>query len=246
MLIALLSDIHANREALAACLAHAKEAGAGRYVFLGDLVGYNADPGWVLDVVMDHVARGAVAVMGNHDAAVDASSQRMNEMAQIALDWTRTQLSATQRDFLCKLPLTARHGERLFVHASAYDPAGFHYVLDPGDAAQSLEAVSDQQVFCGHVHVPALYHLAPNARIGGMTPAAGVEIPLLARWRWLAVLGSVGQPRDRNPAAAYALLDDGRNTLTCLRVPYDVETAARKVRDAGLPLALSVRLEHGY
>jgi diadenosine tetraphosphatase ApaH/serine/threonine PP2A family protein phosphatase len=246
MLIALLADIHANREALSACLAHAREAGAGRYVFLGDLVGYGADPGWVVDEVMAHVARGAVAVMGNHDAAIETPSLRMNEIAQAAIEWTRTQLGAAQRDFLRGLPLTARENGRLFVHADAFDPGGFRYIMEASDAARSLGATADRQIFCGHVHVPALYHMAPNARIGGFTPVGGVELPLLARWRWLAVLGSVGQPRDRNPAACYALLDDERDLLTYLRVPYDVETAARKIRAADLPLALSIRLEHGY
>jgi diadenosine tetraphosphatase ApaH/serine/threonine PP2A family protein phosphatase len=246
MLTALLADLHSNREALAACLAHARDSGADRYVFLGDFVGYGADPGWVVDVVMDHVARGALAVMGNHDAAIDSPSEQMNEVAQEAIEWTRTRLSAAQRDFLRDLPLIARDDKRLFVHADAFDPAGFRYIRAAHDAARSLEAVADAQVFCGHVHVPALYHMAPNARIGGFTPVSGVEVPLLARWRWLAVLGSVGQPRDHNPDACYSLLDDARDTLTCVRVHYDVEAAARKIRAAGLPLALSMRLEQGY
>src|SRR6266542_2948627 len=100
MRIALLSDIHSNREALEACLAHAVRHQAERYVFLGDYVGYGADPRWVLDTVADYVARGAVAVLGNHDSAVLDGTENMNETATTAIDWTRGQLGAAHRDFI--------------------------------------------------------------------------------------------------------------------------------------------------
>ena len=102
------------------------------------------------------------------------------------------------------------------------------------------------QTFCGHVHVPAMYHLSSVGKVGYFIPTAGVNVPLSVRLKWLAVIGSVGQPRDHNPAACYALLDDTTNLLTYVRIPYDVDTAARKVRDAGLPLVLGIRLERGY
>src|SRR5262245_42354608 len=102
-MIALLADIHGNREALTACLADASRR-AERIVFLGDLVGYGADPGWVVDCAMKHVGRGALAVLGNHDAAVSHSSEHMNDIARAAIDWTRRQLDDTQRDFLERLP----------------------------------------------------------------------------------------------------------------------------------------------
>ena len=94
--------------------------------------------------------------------------------------------------------------------------------------------------------MPALYHLSLTGKLLEFTPVAGSPIPMLRGRHWLAVIGAVGQPRDRNPAACYALLDDLQNTLTYIRVPYDVETAARKVRAAGLPEVLAARLERGY
>src|SRR5580704_6624556 len=100
MRIALLSDIHGNREALAACLEHARRADVGRFVFLGDYVGYGADPGWVMDTLMAEVERGAVAVLGNHDAAVLTDTSGMNDQAAEALDWTRTKLVPAQLKFL--------------------------------------------------------------------------------------------------------------------------------------------------
>jgi diadenosine tetraphosphatase ApaH/serine/threonine PP2A family protein phosphatase len=245
-MIALLADIHGNREAMAACLADAERKATERYVFLGDLVGYGADPGWVIDRAMEYVARGAVAVLGNHDAAAAGRQVAMNETAAAAIAWTRGKLDAAQRDFLEKLPLSVEDGERLYVHASADEPARWHYVLDAYRARESLEATPARQTFCGHVHSPALYLLSRTDKLFGFRPTAGGAIPLLGNRRFLAVLGAVGQPRDHNPAACYALLDEARNMLTYVRVPYDVASAARKIRDAGLPAVLAARLEEGY
>ena len=245
MLIALLSDIHANREALSACLAHARQSGAERFIFLGDYVGYGADPEWVVDRVIEHVGRGAIALQGNHDAAIDAPSVRMNPVAAASIDWTRPRLDRARRDFLAALALQREESGRLFVHANAWAPANWGYVLGAEDARRSLAATPCQQTFCGHVHVPCLYHTGVLDKIGTLTPTAGVEIPLLPRRQWLSVLGAVGQPRDGNPAAAYALLDDLRNTLIHVRVAYDVDSAARKIVSAGLPGVLAERLYRG-
>jgi len=245
-MIALLADIHGNREAMAACLADAERKAADRYVFLGDLVGYGADPGWVTDRAMEYVARGAIAVLGNHDAAAAGKAVAMSQTAAEAIAWTRGKLDAAQRDFLEKLPLSVADGDRLYVHASADEPSQWHYVLDTRRARKSLDATSAQQSYCGHVHQPALYLLTRVGKLFEFTPTAGVAIPLLPGRRSLAVLGAVGQPRDHNPAACYALLDEARNMLTYIRVPYDVASAARKIRDAGLPPVLAARLEQGY
>jgi diadenosine tetraphosphatase ApaH/serine/threonine PP2A family protein phosphatase len=245
MMIALLADIHGNREAMAACLADAERRNAERYVFLGDLVGYGADPGWVTDRAMDYVARGAVAILGNHDAAAAGKPMSMNQTAAEAIAWTRGRLDAAQRNFLESLPMAVEEADRLYVHASADEPAQWHYILDTGRARKSFEATAAQQVFCGHVHVPMLYLLSRAGKVFEFTPPAGIAIPMLPGRRVLAVLGAVGQPRDQNPAACYALLDETQNMLTYVRVPYDVASAARKIRQAGLPAVLAARLEQG-
>jgi len=139
MLIALLADLHANREALSASLADARRRGAGRYIFLGDL-GYGADPSWVVDQVMSYVERGAVAVKGNHDHALFSFSEQMNPSAQAAIEWTRNQLNGYQRQFLHSLPVRIEEKHRLFVHASASDPTSWPYVLGTQDAEASLNA----------------------------------------------------------------------------------------------------------
>jgi diadenosine tetraphosphatase ApaH/serine/threonine PP2A family protein phosphatase len=245
MWIGLLSDIHANREALEATLAHARRAGITRFIFLGDFVGYGADPGFVVDTIMREVEAGAVALLGNHDAAIESGPSGMNPVAAEAIEWTRPQLNGTQREFLAGLPLTFEEGERLFVHASAHAPEQWEYVTDTSAAARSFTATEATATFCGHVHVPELFHLSPTGKVAGFVPVQSVEIPLLANRRWLAVLGSVGQPRDYNPAACYGALEVERNVLIYVRVPYDNETAARKIRDAGLPAILSDRLIEG-
>ncbi len=241
-----MSDIHGNREALAACLDHAAQSGVDRYVFLGDYVGYGADPGWVLDSVAAQVERGAVALLGNHDAAVLTDSTGMNEVAAEAIDWTRQQLDERQRAFIGGLPISITDDDRLYVHASGFEPSEWHYVTDLYSAAKSLMATQAHATFCGHTHVPALFHMSMTGKFASFDPVERVEIPLTPQRRWLAVMGSVGQPRDRDPSACYAVLDDARDALTYVRVPYDIESAARKIRAAGLPAILSARLFEGY
>src|SRR5512138_2475080 len=144
MKTALLADIHANLEALRACLADARERGAERLAFLGDLVGYGADPGPVVDLVASAVAEGAHAVRGNHDsAAVGGDSQSMHRIAGSAVAWTRERLDHRQRAFLAALPLVVRDGPLLLVHASPQAPAEWIYVSDPLRAARALEAADD-------------------------------------------------------------------------------------------------------
>jgi diadenosine tetraphosphatase ApaH/serine/threonine PP2A family protein phosphatase len=245
MLIALLADIHSNLEALEACLADAERRGADRYVFLGDVVGYGADPVACTDIVMRYVAGGSPCVQGNHDVAVEVTRDRMNDVATAAIEWTKAQLSAAHKAFLRSLPLTVTEDERLYVHAGAADPAAFAYVTDTGDAAKSFMATTSRVIVCGHIHRPALYHASVTGKIMGFTPVATAPVPLLTQRRWLVVLGAVGQPRDHNPAASYALLDTRANAITYHRVPYDLASAQAKIRAAGLPDFLASRLSEG-
>ncbi len=246
MRLALLTDLHANLEAVEAVLEHARRQGAEQLAFLGDLVGYGADPGPVVERVQAAVATGALAIKGNHDEAVTRGAPAsMRADAARAVTWTREHLGREQLAFLAGLPLFIERGDRLFVHASAADPATWLYVLSPADAGRSLRAVRARQIFSGHTHTPALYHLAADGGVGAFQPVPGTPIKLSAFRRWLVIPGSVGQPRDGNPAACYAILDDAADVLVFHRVPYDAERAARKIRAAGLPGDLGARLELG-
>ena len=245
MLLAVFADIHANRQAFSACLDLARARGAERMICLGDYVGYGADPEWTVDTVMDLVDRGAMAVRGNHDSAIGTASESMNAEAQAAIEWTRGRLSAAQRRFLAELPLVLQDEDRLYVHSEASNPPRWRYVQNTTDAARSIAATAVHATFCGHIHRPALYSMSVTAKMTSFVPTSDVPVQLLAGRRWLAVLGSVGQPRDGDPAASFAMFDTATREITYCRVPYDVETAAMRIRDNGLPHWLADRLKAG-
>jgi len=246
MKTAVVTDLHANREAVEAVLAHAEDQGTDRYALLGDFVGYGADPAWVVDRVRALAEAGAVVVQGNHDlATVQGASPNMRAEPRLVIEWTHSQLDVAQLDFLATLPLTVCSGEVLYVHANAWAPDEWDYIMLRGEAARSLAATPQRITFCGHMHEPALYRMSPKGRVSETSPTSGATMVLLAPLQWLAIPGSAGQPRDGNPAAAYALFDDEIDTVTFWRVPYDHAAAAAKIRAAGLPPALAERLAYG-
>lgn len=244
MLIAFMSDIHANREAFEACLAAA--SGADRLVILGDIVGYGADPGWCADKARELQESGATVIRGNHDQAACETHCDMNSNARIAIEWTRGELSGEQKAFLLSLPLSASDEDRLYVHAEGSAPQRWNYVSDTSDAEAHFAGTSARVSFCGHIHVPALYCQPSLGKVTKFTPNSDTYIPLLVQRRWLAVMGAVGQPRDGNSAAAFAIYDTDRRELQFRRAAYDIETAQQKIRAAGLPDGLAARLSRGH
>jgi diadenosine tetraphosphatase ApaH/serine/threonine PP2A family protein phosphatase len=245
MRIALLADIHANREAFEAVLKRVQKLGADRIALLGDIVGYGPDPAFCVDKAAELVSEGALAVVGNHDAAIEGDASDMNSRARAAIEWTRLQLDGHHRAFLASLPESEREGEVLFVHASARAPRMWEYVIGPQQAERSLRATDARITMVGHVHSPNLWRLNTSGIASGHVPVSGMEIPLARSQVWLAVMGAVGQPRDGNPAAAFGLLDTAKSTLTFERVSYDHFAPARKIRAAGLPEELAARLQRG-
>lgn len=247
MRIGFLSDIHGNREALDACLAQAARQGVDRLVFLGDLVGYGADPVYVVDRVAElRDTQDAIVLQGNHDAAAaSGAAETMNQYAREAILWTHEELDAAQIAFLRELAISLEEEDRLYVHADATAPEQWRYVTDAAEAERSLRATGQRLTFCGHVHRPALYHMAPTKPAIAFKPQTGTPIPLIGQRKWLLVQGAVGQPRDENPAASWGLLDTGKGEFTYLRAPYDIETAASKIHAAHLPQILAARLYIG-
>jgi len=220
MKIALMSDLHANRQATEAVWAHVQQLGFDRLALLGDYVDYGADPVWVVDFVRKRVSEGALALKGNHDEAAGwaghaEGGERMAEHVMASLIWTRAQLSQADRQWLDALPLTGRIGPCEIAHANTAKPAQWGYIHSRLEATGSLYATDANYVFCGHAR------------------------------RWLAIPGSVGQPRDGNPAACWALFDTDTATLSFHRVPYDHEQAAQRILDARLPAYMAERLLHG-
>jgi diadenosine tetraphosphatase ApaH/serine/threonine PP2A family protein phosphatase len=166
VLLAIFADIHANRQTL--CLEAARARGAERMIFLGDYIGYGADPEWTLETVMGLVERGAAAVLGNHDEAVNAPTITFNAAAQAAVEWTRGRLGAEQHRFLSELPLTLQEEDRLYVHSEASSPASWRYVQSASDATRSIMATPLHVTFCGHIAAMAT----------GFVSASGIPVPL--------------------------------------------------------------------
>lgn len=249
MKLALLSDIHANIQAFDACLAHAQAHGAQQFALLGDLVGYGADPAAVVRTAQALVGRGALIIKGNHDEMAVSPPAKVRTMGESSAAWTHAQLDASQLRFLDDLPLTHQQDTMLLAHASADDPDLWRYVYDQRAASASLDAAAAlpdvRYVFSGHVHLQTLYHRSESDSLVKAQPAPGVATPVPRHRQWLATIGSVGQPRDRNPQAMYALFDTVQLQLTFKRVAYDHQAAAAAIRKAGLPAFFADRLEQG-
>ena len=251
MKIALLSDIHANRQALDACLQHARAQGAEQFALLGDFVGYGGDPVAVIEQVQALAQQGALLVQGNHDAMALAPPATPRNRSELGAQWTHDRLGPEHRAFLQSLPLTERLGaSALLVHASADAPEQWRYVEDANAAERSMAAAQAidpaiRYVFGGHVHAQALYFLTPTAKLMRFAPEPGVPVPVPPHRQWLAIAGSVGQPRDGDARAMYALFDDQARQITFHRLPYDHLAAAAAIRAAGLPAFYADRLGNG-
>ncbi len=246
---ALLSDIHANIQALLACEDHARRQGVERWAVLGDLVGYGGDPLPVVERVMHWHGEGACVLQGNHDAMAVTPPQAEGSLGAMTAAWTYQQLPPHCRRFLAQLPLLQRFEHMLLVHASAHQPKEWRYVDNERAARRCLDAaMRDEQsthVFVGHVHEQTLYYQGSGQNLMPFTPTAGVPVPLPKHRSWVATVGSVGQPRAGDPRAMYAIYDDVAGRLTFHRVAYDHAAAAAAVRRAGLPEFFATRLEEG-
>lgn len=249
MKLALLSDIHANLQALEACLEHAKHHGATQYALLGDLVGYGGDPAPVMDSIMRLAHGGALVIQGNHDEMALNPPISKKHLGEATADWTHAQLTSEHRQFLAALPLTLRFEACMLVHASADAPKEWRYVDDERSARASLNAATVdphvRYVFGGHVHHQTLYYKGGGQGLMAFQPTPGIPIPVPNNRQWIATVGSVGQPRDGKPLAMYAMFDLAQSRLTFHRVSYDHATAADAVRRAGLPEYFAKRLEDG-
>jgi diadenosine tetraphosphatase ApaH/serine/threonine PP2A family protein phosphatase len=249
MKTALLSDIHANLRALDACLSHAAAQGVQRFAVLGDLVGYGSQPAEVVQRVRELARSGAVVLQGNHDALAVAPPATAQTLDAAGAAWTHARLASADLAFLAGLPLTATDGAAFLVHASADAPQRWQYVDNVHSAEASLDAACQdpavRYVFGGHVHRQTLYFRGASHRLMRFEPTPGAAIPVPPHRRWIATVGSVGQPRDGDTDAMYAIFDAARAELSFHRVAYDHLAAAAAIRAAGLPESFALRLEQG-
>lgn len=265
MKYAIFSDIHGNQEAFEAILEICQNEGVEKYICLGDIVGYNANPReclhrlWGLDLV--------AVVRGNHDeyiASDDEELSGVNGNAKIAVQWSRTQLNEEERAWLGEVPLRTVVPSTVMtiVHATLDSPDSWGYVFDGHHAVDNFSYQFTQICFCGHSHVPVAFCKKPIA-LGDksiermenweekpndkhdFTESDSMRIELEAGYKYLFNIGSVGQPRNHDPRASFAIYDDIDRSVTRFRVPYDVATAQQKILDAGLPERLANRLGSG-
>jgi diadenosine tetraphosphatase ApaH/serine/threonine PP2A family protein phosphatase len=223
-------------------LADLSTLGVDGLLCLGDLVGYGADPGRVVDAL---ARRGAVAVAGNHDHASAGllDLEWFNPYARAAAEWTAEKLDAAQSGYLAGLPLITEHAGATLVHSSPRNPSEWSYLISPADGAAVFPAFTTAVCFIGHSHLPAAWTLREDGTLGFERGA--VYLTIRPGERYVVNVGSVGQPRDGDPAAAYALWDAEAGTIQVRRVSYDVAEARRRIHAAGLPKVLGDRLLHG-
>lgn len=239
---AIFSDVHGNLEALQAVRDTGARLGIDAWLCLGDVVGYGADPSQCLSLTWSMTD---VVLQGNHDAAVAGvqSLEYFNRYARRAVTWTTAALSAGERDALGALALTRADDGAFYVHAEPSDPGAWHYIHDEHEAAKALAAVDDRLVYVGHSHLAFVC----ADRSDGVAVAARLSgcVELEADTRYLVNVGSVGQPRDGDPRACFALHDDETDTVELVRTDYDRALAQEKILAAGLPRFLAERLGLG-
>jgi diadenosine tetraphosphatase ApaH/serine/threonine PP2A family protein phosphatase len=240
---AILSDIHSNLEALEACVQHARAAGATHFACLGDSVGYGADPVPTLDLLLS--LPNLLVIRGNHDEALFLDDVVEVPGIREALDWTGTQLAPRHCELLEGAPYVRTIGDVTYAHASAHQPQAWEYLRRPEQIRECLAATAAHVTFIGHVHVPMVFYLTAGDTLRELTPEPGVPVPLSPSCRYVVNVGSVGQPRDGNNAACYALYDSDAAEVTIHRVPYDYVSAAEKILDAGLSARFAERLMEG-
>ena len=239
MRIAIFGDIHANLEAFEVVLADAREQGCTSYICLGDVVGYNANPRECLEIVQ---SLKCPVVKGNHDdyASSDSSLESFNPLAEVAIQWTRDQLTPPEKFWLGGLPLIAKIRGFTVVHASLDDPAGWGYVLNQLDAAASFSKQTTDLCFFGHTHTPRAY--IKDSSVVGMPFD---QLVLEPGKRYFVNAGSVGQPRDGDWRAAYVVFDQEKRLIQLRRLRYDLAKTQGKILKAGLPPRLADRLAFG-
>lgn len=239
----ILGDIHSNLSALEAVLGEMSKEGIDRYIQVGDLVGYGAEPIAVMDKVLELKP---ILVAGNHDLA---SIQRLdiqyfNNYAREAILWTRKALPRKYVQIISDLKLVETEGDVTVVHGALFHPEEFDYIQTTIDARNTIDLMTTKLCFVGHSHIPVAF-LQKKSEPEKIAYTFDYEIDLKGWDKVLVNVGSIGQPRDENPKAAFAVYDTDREKVWIKRVAYDIEKEAAKILKAGLPRVLADRLRLG-
>jgi predicted phosphodiesterase len=236
----IFGDIHGNLEALQAVVEQLKNQGVEKFICVGDIVGYGANPVECVDLVRE---LNSTVVAGNHDFATieKLNIDFFNSYAREAVVWTRKQITQEHTDFLAGLNLVEKIEDTMtVVHGSLNFPEMFDYIQTSYDAHLSLQSLETQICFLGHSHVPVSFFQKKT-----VSYSMESEFKLEEGQSALVNVGSVGQPRDENPEACFAVYDPEEKLIHVLRTPYDIDLAGRKILEAGLPEILAERLRYG-
>lgn len=241
MRCAIISDIHGNLEAFRAVLNALASDRINYYIFIGDVVGYGANPKECLKLLK--LLNPIVAIAGNHEYGVlgIADTVSFSDLARNAILWTRKILDDGEIGYIKSFPLTYEYENMTLVHGSIDSPEAFHYVLDNRDACVTMARMRTLLCFIGHTHVPGLFSYDDNK----VSSIESGEIRVDGDMKYLINVGSVGQPRDGDPRASYAIYDDEKASIEIRRVEYDVKKAQKKILSSGLPPRLAYRLSEG-
>jgi diadenosine tetraphosphatase ApaH/serine/threonine PP2A family protein phosphatase len=239
----ILSDVHSNLEALRAVIAEIDAMGVDALLCLGDIVGYGPSPNECCDLLRE---RGVIAIAGNHDEAAvkGVGEERFNPLAREAITWTREQLTPDNRAYLAGLPRERRLDGFAMVHGAPVHH--FEYIMDVRDAQRAFELAQEPLTFVGHSHVAEVYYQDPGGRTFQQRLLHGGRIDIVREFRYIINVGSVGQPRDRNPQASFAAYDDAAHAVEIKRVTYDIDRVRERIAQASLPPTLSERLVSGW
>lgn len=246
MRIAIFSDIHGNLEALEAFIEDAGTRSVDEYYCLGDIVGYGANPNDCFDCISG--LSNLHTILGNHDAAAiwHASPYEMSANASKAILWTMEQLTEPHVERIKKLEALIQLEDMVFCHANPFNPTGWRYVITWFNAVRSFFASRGRITFVGHTHRPKVITLKKRYQIDIIDPPEPGRFEINQDHRYIINCGSIGQPRDGNPDAGYIIFDTRTRDVEFVRYAYDIEGAARRIRDAGLPRYLGERLFKGH
>jgi diadenosine tetraphosphatase ApaH/serine/threonine PP2A family protein phosphatase len=240
MLYAILSDVHSNLEALEAVLRNVDKRKVKDVLFLGDAVGYGPNPNECIELL---IARCKILLAGNHDWGVLGLTDinYFNEYARAAIEWTKQIITEGNRKTLRPLPVKKgiNKEDMTLVHSTPKEPEEWHYLLTLWDAEINFHYFDNKFCFLGHSHYPFVIEKLPSGELVAYKEAAVIG----KTERYIMSVGSVGQPRDGDPRACYAIVNDEK--MEIIRVPYDIEAVQKKMIKEGLPLFLSERLSRG-
>ncbi|MBF0510763.1 MAG: metallophosphoesterase family protein [Candidatus Omnitrophica bacterium] len=236
----IISDIHSNLEAFEAVMTECRQLKIETLLCCGDIVGYGADPKACIHLVKKG---NIVSVAGNHDWAVSGrlDFSYFTPNGQAAVLWTRSQLGMEDMIYLNNLPSWLKNKDCTLVHGTLQSPGQFTYLTNIEKASQTFALMENKVCFVGHTHVPQVY----IEREGRIYSSDILDIDIQPDCRYIINVGSVGQPRDRNPLASFCVYDTQLEMIENHRVPYDIERAQQKILEAGLPQALGLRLREG-